>query len=57
VRGTHVRFEGDEAGAWGHFNVNIVVLGDQGRVGKLLMRERTSRDGTTTEVLGGGCSF
>jgi hypothetical protein len=48
---------GDPDSLAGHFNVNITVLGDQGQVGKVMLRERTSRDGTVDLVTGGGCSL
>lgn len=40
-----------------HFNVNLTVLGDNGRLGRLWLRERVSRDGTVTTISGGGCTF
>jgi len=49
--------EGDPEGVGGHFNVNITVLGDDGRVGKILLRERVDPDGTITSITGGGCSL
>ena len=48
---------GDPDSLAGHFNVNLTVLGDRGRVGKVTLRERTSRDGTVDLVTGGGCSL
>jgi len=52
-----VTTEGDPDSLAGHFNVNINVLGDGGLVGKVMLRERTSRDGTVDLVTGGGCSL
>ena len=52
-----VTTEGDPDSLAGHFNVNITVLGDRGQVGKAMLRERTSRDGTVDLVTGGGCSL
>lgn len=52
-----VTTEGDPDSLAGHFNVNITVLGHGGRVGKVMLRERTSRDGTVDLVTGGGCSL
>lgn len=52
-----VTTEGDPESLAGHFNVNITVLGEGGRVGRVMLRERTSRDGTVDMVSGGGCSL
>lgn len=52
-----VTTEGDPDSLAGHFNVNITVLDDAGRFGRIVLRERTSRDGTIDLVTGGGCSF
>jgi hypothetical protein len=52
-----VTTEGDPDSLAGHFNVNITVLGDGGLVGKVTLRERTSRDGTVDLVTGGGCAL
>jgi hypothetical protein len=50
-----VTTEGDPDSLAGHFNVNINVLGDGGLVGKVTLRERTSRDGTVDLVTAGSC--
>jgi hypothetical protein len=52
-----VTTEGDPDSLAGHFNVNISVIGDGGLVGRVMLRERTSRDGTVDLVSGGGCSL
>jgi hypothetical protein len=52
-----VTTEGEPESLAGHFNVNITVLDDAGRVGSVILRERTSRDGTVDLVTGGGCSL
>jgi hypothetical protein len=49
--------EGDANSLAGHFNVTINVLGVGGLVGKVMLRERTSRDGTVDLVTGGSCSL
>lgn len=53
----HVVTEGDPENVTGHFNVNITVLGDNGRVASLRLRERISADGTVATISGGDCSF
>lgn len=41
----------------GHFNVNLTVLGDDGLLGRVWLRERLLRDGSDLVLSGGGCSF
>ena len=54
---SHVIAEGVPGDQPAHFNVNITVLGDNGRTGRVLLRERVAPDGTITTVSDGGCSL